>query len=457
MTFSKFVPRDYQWPIIDAIENKKYKKIFCCLPRRSGKDLLMWNLIIREALRVPGVYYYCLPTFRQCRLVVWDSITIEGIRFLDYIPKELIIGKPNSQEMKVRLKSGKGGESIINLIGSDTYDTSLVGSNPRLCVFSEYSLSDPASYKFVRPILNANDGTVIIISTPRGKNHFWTLYKIARDNPQSWFCYKLTVDDTKHIPLEKIEDDIARGEMSRELANQEYWTSFEALGVEGSYYSQYIDRMRFNGQLGTVPWEASHKVMTSWDLGIRDSMSIIFFHVIGQQVRIIDYYENNSQGLEHYAKVLQEKPYIYGTRQTHIAPHDIKVRELGTGITRFEKARDLGIRFTVADNIPIADGIEAVRSAFSKIWIDDVRCAKLIKAIDNYRHEKDRRTDEFKPYPLHDWASHGADALRMLCISLPKTRDGMSAQDLEKLRSEALYGADQSNMPAIFRTDLPRH
>ena len=126
LKLDKFKPRPYQLPIVNALEKKKYKKILCILPRRAGKDILAWNLVIRAALREVGVYFYCLPTYRQAKLVIWDSITNDGTRFLDYIPPELI-KQSNSQEMKIKLING----SIIQLIGSDTYDTSLIGTNPR--------------------------------------------------------------------------------------------------------------------------------------------------------------------------------------------------------------------------------------------------------------------------------------------------------------------------------------
>jgi phage terminase large subunit len=200
-----------------------------------------------------------------------------------------------------------------------------------------------------------------------------------------------------------------------------------------------------------VPWEAGFKVHTAWDLGVRDSTTIIFFQTIGQTVRIIDCYEKSKEGLDHYAKVLQNKPYSYGK---HIAPHDIKVKEFGSGMTRLEKARQLGIAFTVAPDVSIVDGIEAVRSTLGKIWIDEVACAPLVKAIENYRQEYDAKRKVYKDYPLHDWSSHWADALRYLAISLPKTRDGSSAEDIDRRYNEARYGHNQ-NLPPVFRTDLP--
>lgn len=442
ITLNKFKPRSYQLPLLDAIENKKKQRALICWPRRAGKDIVAFNIAIRWCLRRPCVVYYIFPTYSQGKKVIFDSITNDGTRILDFIPEELIESK-NTHEMKIRFKNG----SLLQVVGSDNYD-SLMGTNPQLCIFSEYALQDPRAYQYIRPILTANAGTALFISTPRGKNHFYELYHIASQNPD-WFCQKLTVDETHHIPLIEIERERQSGEMSDDLIQQEYYTSFD-MGVEGAFYAKYLDKLRLNNQISEVPWEPAFKVMTVWDIGVRDSTCIIWFQIIGQTIRIIDYYEKNKEGLEHYVKILESKPYSYGK---HIAPHDIGVMEFGSGITRLEKARQLGIKFTLANDHSIPDGIEMVRSTLPKCWIDSQKCAPLIKALENYRQEYDAKHKVYKSQPLHNWASHAADAMRYLCVSLPKTRDGITPEELDKRYREAYYG-EQSNMPSVFREDV---
>lgn len=442
---NKFKPRSYQIPIWEAIENKGYKRVLAILPRRAGKDLTAFNLCIRQCLKRPCVIYYLFPTYAQGKKVIFDSITNSGERILDYIPHE-IVDSINTTELKIKFKNN----SILQIVGSDNFD-SLMGTNPSGCVFSEYSLQDPRAYQYIRPILTANGGWAIFLSTPRGKNHLWELYQIAQQSP-SWYCLKLTVEETNHIPLSEIEKEKADGLMSDDLIQQEYYTSF-TMGVEGSYYAKYIDRMRLRSQIGMVPYEIGFKTHTVWDLGVRDSTCIIFFQIIGQTIRIIDYYENSKYGLEHYIQVVKQKEYIYGK---HIAPHDIKVREFTSGISRIEKARQLGISFVVAPDLSIEDGIEAVRTTLGKCWIDDQKCAPLIKALENYRQEYDIRHRIYKAQPLHDWSSHASDAMRYLAISLPKTRDGLTAEELEKRYQETRYGS-QAHLPPVFRDDLPSY
>jgi phage terminase large subunit len=442
----RFKLRPYQEPIWDALENKGYKRLLVILPRRSGKDICCLNLLLRQALKKVGIYYYLLPTYSQARKTIWDSLTNTGVRFMDYIPKELV-SNINSTEMKVRLVN----DSLIQFLGSDNFD-SLVGTNPSGCIFSEYALQDPRAYQFLRPALTATGGFAIFISTPRGKNHLWEMWNIATRNPNDWFSYRLTVEDTRHIPLHEIQKELASGEMSEDLVQQEYYCSFDQ-GVEGSYYGKYLDRMRVKGQISIVPYETGFKVHSAWDLGVRDSTSIILFQTVGQIIRIIDFYENSKVGLEHYIEILEQKRkengWIYGK---HIAPHDIRQREFTSGVSRIEMAKRMGITFTISNEIEVADGIEAVRAAFSKIWIDEKNCSVLIKHLENYRQEYDAKKKVYKPYPLHDNHSHAADAMRYLCCSLPKTRDDLSPEELEKRYQEAVYG-NQSGLPDMFKDD----
>jgi len=422
----RFIPRYYQVPIINALERDGYKKILCILPRRAGKDLVAWNMMIWQAIQQVGVYFYCLPTYKQAKLVIWNSITNDGTRFTDYIPPQLI-RSTNSQELKIELTNG----SIIQLIGSDSYDRSLVGTNPKMLIFSEYALADERAYHFVRPILNANNGTVIFLSTPRGQNHLYELYNIAKDL-DDWFVLYLTLDDTKHISKEQIDKEIASGEVSWDLAQQEYWCSF-SMGVAGAYFAKYIDDLRLKDRITIVPWHPDHPVHTAWDIGVRDSTVIIYFQYFDNLIRIIECYDNDKEGLEHYIKEVKSKPYIYGT---HIAPHDMKVKEFGTGMTRMEKAANLGIQFTIAPHLPIQDGIEAVRTMLPFTTIDQ-NCKTLIKALEHYRQEFDHKKKVYKSHPAHTWESHFADAIRYLALSYKRLGKEVTPEDLDELYRKA--------------------
>ena len=446
---NKFHPRPYQLPVCKAFESGKYKKFLIVNPRRSGKDFEWWSLMFREAIQKPGLYLYCLPTFSQARSVIWEGKTNTGSNFIDEIPPELI-SKKRQDTMTINLING----SIIRLVGSDAYNTSIVGSNPRMIVFSEYALCDENAYKLAAmPIMRGNDGIVALISTPRGRNHMYELYEIAK-NSLDWYTQFLTIEDTQHISEEEIRREIASGEISESLALQEYYCSFSH-GDEHSYYAKYVNTMRLKGRIGVVDWEPYHKVYTAWDLGLKDTNVIIFFQVIGETVRIFDYYENNDKMMTHYAAIINSKKddgYLF---ERHFGPHDLMQRDPARGLSRREVYAELGVKFSEPVCIEIEDGIEIVRKTFTKLWIDEKRCAKLIKALENYSEEYDTKRKIYRGKPKHDRFSHAADAMRYLCAALPKCRSaGLSQKDIDKVYNEAMYG-EQSHMPSIFRTDIP--
>ena len=435
---NRFKPRHYQIPLFKAIEKDHKKRAILVWHRRAGKDVACFNLMIRQALLVIGTYYYILPTYRQARLVLFEGMTNDGDKFLDYIPQELI-EKINIAEMKIRFKNG----STICFLGSENYD-SLRGSNAKGIVFSEYAYQHPQVYATLRPILVANDGWAVFISTPFGENHFYQLYEVAKQNPVDWFVDFLTVEDTNVVAHEVIEQEEREGLMSPDMIRQEYYCEF-SVGATGSYYASYLNRMELNGQIDTVPWEPGFPVHTAWDLGMRDQTVILFFQCVGKTVNIIDLYANQDVGLAHYVHYVLGKEYTYGK---HMAPHDIRVRDLtGGGKSRWDMARDLGLTFDLAPELSIVDGIETVRTTLPKVWIDRDKCKKLISAIRDYRKEYDSKNKVYRSRPLHDYNSNYCDALRYLCVALPKIRTTSNPEELEKRYRETVYGND---LPGLF-------
>jgi phage terminase large subunit len=189
--------------------------------------------------------------------------------------------------------------------------------------------------------------------------------------------------------------------------------------IEGAIYKAEIERVKSEGRLTAVPYDPVLQVHTFWDLGVGDSTTIWFVQQAGKEVRVIDYYEASGEGLPHYADVLQRKGYLYGK---HWAPHDIQVRELGSGRSRIETAATLGIKFDITPNIPIEDGIHAARMLFPRCYFDEHKTKRGIECLCNYRREFNDKLGEFKATPVHDWASHGADAFRYLAVALEDSK-----------------------------------
>lgn len=437
----QYSPRDYQVPVLDYLIQGGFakKRAVCVWHRRAGKDLTGLNALITAALfdRV-GTYFYFFPTYGQGKKIIWDGIDGNGKPFLSYIPEGAI--EPNGKnetEMQVKLRNG----SIIQIIGTDKIDH-IVGSNPIGCVYSEYSIQNPRAWDLIRPILRENSGWAVFLYTPRGRNHGWKLFDLAEKH-DGWFCQCLTVNDTKRadgtaiITADDLEDERRSG-MDDDLIQQEFFCSFDA-SQQGSYYGSMLAYARQENRICEVEWEPNLPVFTAWDLGVNDTNSIIFFQRIGRSVKIIDYYENSSVGLPHYAKLLKERPYTY---ERHYLPADIAVREWSSGNRRLDTFRSLvSPHVTIAPKLRLPDGIEAVRKLFPRCTFDNRKTLPLIDALSFYHKSYDEKNRCFSDTPEHDWSSNAADAFR--CLATTQRPESTSATMQTKADTGFNVYADQ--------------
>jgi len=418
-----FSPRVYQLPFLEAMDSG-CKRAVCVWHRRAGKDKTFLNHCVKRMFERVGTYYYYFPTATMGRKILWDGIDKDGSRFIDHFPAELR-DNVNNQEMKLKLTNG----SLFQIIGTDRLD--VVGTNPIGCTFSEYSLQNPQGWEYVRPILAENGGWAVFNFTPRGYNHAKQLYDMAKDT-DGWFHSLLTVDNTRAIPQEAIEEERKSG-MPEEMIQQEFYCSFD-MGVTGSYYANYISRARDEGRIMDFNHDRTNLVHTVWDIGVGDSTAIWFYQLAGMQVHLVDYYENHGEGLPFYAGVLRERADKFGYQYgDHYAPHDIANREFGTGDSRLEAAKKLGIHFRVVPGESIESGINTVRAILDRCYFNRQRCKQGILCLENYRKDYDEKNRAYKDRPLHDWTSHGADAFRYLARSVKSaTQRAKSGYELQE-------------------------
>ena len=429
-------PRPYQLPLLQAMD-RGCKRAVQVWHRRAGKDKTDLNLTVKKMTERVGTYFHTFPELKQGRKILWDGLDRDGFAFRSHFPYDLLACEPNSSDMKITLRNG----SIWQIVGSDNYAAAL-GSNPVGIVHSEYSISDPACRNYFRPILAENGGWEIVNFTPRGENHAYDLWELAKSEPfdpatgKGWFGSLLTVDDTRAIPQHVLDDErreVVRLNGNDALFLQEYYCSF-AVPISGAYYAEQLSAALRDGRVGHVPHEPRLAVDTFWDLGINDRMAIWFTQSVGAQIRVIDFMDGTGQGLPHYIAKLKEKPYVYGR---HVAPPDIEVRELGTGKSRRAVARDLGVDFEVAPRMPIADGIEAVRGMFASCWFDRDHCRDGLNALKNYRKQYDEKRKTYLSQPYHDWSSNAADAFRYRAVAMDIKHQSGSARQPDKYERAA--------------------
>lgn len=403
--------RAYQTLPWNVCIQPEFRRGIIIWPRRNGKDLFCWNLVIAKAMQRVGTYYYIAPYYNQARQIIWEGADGSGRRFLDYIPEELIGGMYHKGRTKLEMRQKLPNGSQIKLVGSDNIDA-IVGTNPIGIVFTEFSLHKRGVWDYLRPILAENGGWALFNGTPRGMaNEFYELYVNALRPESGWFLQHLTRDDTGVPSLEAIEEDRQSG-MPEPLVRQEYYTNFLA-GNVGTYYSTEMETLRASGRFTRVPYDPRLPVYTFWDLGKRDACAVWFAQFFQQEIRIIDYYEAAERSLIDNIKHVKALRYAY---EDHYAPHDINVEEMTTKKSRWETADEHGITFQIVEKLPLMEGIEAVREILPRCWFDEENTELGRKALEHYHKKRDDVSQSFSDTPAKSWANHGADAFRYLAL-----------------------------------------
>lgn len=408
-------PRPHQLPFFQGMGEKK--RAVLVWHRRAGKDSSSLNFTANEMFDRVGNYWHLFPKQTQARKAIWNGIDGEGRKILKQVFPEAIRARTSATEMMIELANG----STWQLAGSDNYD-SLVGSNPVGVVFSEWSLCDPNAWNYIRPMLAENGGWVIFIYTSRGKNHGYTLYKMAKDNPD-WYCEMLTVDDTKRadgtpvIGPEIIQAERDEG-MSEDMIQQEYYCSFDT-PIPGAVYADELRMATDDKRVGCIPIDPGLPINTAWDLGFNDLNSIWFWQSVGKEIRLVGYYQNNRKPVSHYVTKIKEFALKHGCSYElgrHLGPHDVERHDM-SGKTAQIYAREAGLHMERTPRPQKKrDGIAAVRRIFPRLWIDNERAELGYSCLSSYHREFDDDKQVFIDSPVHDWASHGADALQTLAL-----------------------------------------
>ena len=398
-------------PLQRKAHNKKERFALLVCHRRFGKTVFVINEAIKQAvtckLKAPR-FAYIAPFYKQAKNVAWDMLKY----YSQPIPNIVF----NESELKAEFPNG----ARISLYGGDNPD-SLRGIYLDGVMMDEYAQMSPRLWaEIIRPAISDRKGGAIFIGTPKGHNNFFDLYQEVKDD-EDWYVKVHRASETNYIDAEELE--AAKKDMSEDQYQQEFECSWTA-AIQGAYYGRLLEEAEKESRIGKVQHDTGALVETWWDLGIGDSTAIWFVQRIGAELRVIDYYENNGESLGHYANVLQDKAkeneWNYGD---YVFPHDVRQRSLDTGRTRVETLQNLGVEPTIIPQMKVEDGIEAVRRKLKNCWFDEMKCRRGIDALRQYRSQYDEKNQVFKLRPVHDWASHAADAFRYGCLHEPLKLD----------------------------------
>jgi hypothetical protein len=205
------------------------------------------------------------------------------------------------------------------------------------------------------------------------------------------------------------------GDMKREYPSTAD-EAFEA-SVEGAYYGAWLEAAETQGRIGEFKAEPDYPVHTVWDLGVGDSTAIWFFQILPGEVRVLGYFEASGEGLPFYADLVKSWYKAHGWSRDgaiDFVPHDARVREWGTKKTRLEQMTEAFLNPRIPASMNVDDGINAVRAILPQCRFDAKGTAEGLKALKAYRKAWNDEAGCWRNEPLHNWASHGADAFRYL-------------------------------------------
>jgi phage terminase large subunit len=393
-----YAPRDQQAQIHDLIDSKRFTVVVA--HRRMGKTVSAINHIIMDAVlnqKEAPRYAYIAPTYGQAKRVAWDYL----VKYSTPLG-----GTQNISELRVDFWGRR-----IQLYGSDNPEA-LRGQYFDGVILDEIGDQNPKIWTdIIRPALADRLGWCLFIGTPKGHNHFKDLRDRA-ETEDGWGLLEFKASQTGVIA--QTELDAAKSEMGEDKYLQEFECSFNA-AVEGSYYGQILNDLETKNHIQEIPRDDLCRTITAWDLGMGDSTAIWVAQIAGSEIRLVDYYENNGVGLDKYVSWLRDNNWASAE---HILPHDVQVRELGSGKSRLEVLQEAGLNVRIASRMSVDDGIQAVRRLLPRCWFNVPAVKQGLDCLRNYRREYDEKRKVFYDRPLHDWSSHGSDAFRYLAIGL---------------------------------------
>jgi len=391
--FLDFHERQERWAVIVA-------------HRRCGKTVSCINELIYKALienKEDGRYAYVAPYYSQAKNIAWDYL----LRF-----SKPVMAKANQSELWVELING----ARIRLFGADNAD-SLRGLYLDGIVLDEYADMRPRIWgEIIRPLLADRLGWAVFIGTPKGHNAFWDIYNSATKD-DAWYAKTLRASQTGLLPKSELED--AAKSMTQDQYLQEFECDFES-AILGAYYGKEMRQLTDQGRITDIEYDPMFPLFSSWDLGYSDDTTIWTWQVVHGEVRFLDYHSSNGQSIPFYTAYIAQQETKYGAKyKFHYLPHDARAKTLASGGKSIIEQLSVKIKIEsmkIVPNLSLQDGIQATRMMLLRSWFDP-KCEDGIECLRQYERSYNEDKKVFSDKPLHNWASHGADAARMAAIA----------------------------------------
>lgn len=370
--------------------------------RRAGKTVARINKAVRKAVEceLPNPRFgYLAPFYVQAKDIAWLYLKHYTAPFIEHGLKV------NESELSVTLPHNG---AIVKLYGAENAERMRGLYFDGIIPDEAQGIPKKVLTSIILPCLADRKGWLDVSGTPKGwENLLGELVIMARQDPE-WFLQILKASDTGIIP----EDELTRlrALMPENEYAQEFECDFDA-AITGAVYGKWVAEAEFEGRFKDDVADKTQKVHTAWDLGFDDSTAIWFWQIVGKEIRLIDYYENNGQDIKHYCEYLATKPYSYGK---HYVPHDAAQKLLAAGGRSIvQQAFGMGFKMYVVGATSQQNQIEAARLVLKQCWFGK-GTSEGVAALKQYQFEFDEDKQTYRSKPRHDWASHGSDAFEII-------------------------------------------
>lgn len=422
--------------------HERHKRWGCIVAhRRSGKTVACTNELITRGLASPKInprFRYIAPFYNQAKSVAWD--------YLKQYSYELD-RKINESELSIEFTNFNEQTAKIRLFGADNPDA-LRGQYSDGDILDEFGDMKPSVWSSViRPSLADRNGWAAFIGTPKGHNEFFKINQMARTNPD-WFYMMLRASQSRLLPADELSD--AKKMMSEEEYEREFECSFDA-AIAGAVYGRWMSDAQKEGRIGKVAWDRKRPVYTAWDLGYSDTTVVWFFQIGFNEITLIDYYENNQEGIDHYCDVLKTKPYKYGK---HWVPQDASHALMAAGGRSIvQQAYKANVEMFVVAETTHMNAQEATRQTLPICWFDEEKCEVGIESLRQYQYEFDEDKKIYRKVPRHDWTSHASKAFEIIARvwQVPKEDKPTKPRFLHEMTANEVFWPKDTTYQGIER------